>query len=138
MSLLPPRFGWYVLEARYDCLLELEEASNATQNDPMFWDEFESHYGYMNRPSKPYFAESLTKYANGAQIWLKREDLNHTGSHKINNAVRQVQDPLAIRLGKTRVIAETGARQHGVATATVCACVGMECVIYMSADDVRC
>ncbi|KIN99092.1 hypothetical protein M404DRAFT_30710 [Pisolithus tinctorius Marx 270] len=122
MSLLPPRFCRYVLEAHYDCLLELEEASNATRNNPMFWDEFESHYGYMNCPSKLYdLAETRRSQPYG--------------SHKINNAVGQIL--LAIRLGKTRVIAETGARQHGVATATVCACVGMECVIYMSADDVR-
>ncbi|KAI6141833.1 tryptophan synthase beta subunit-like PLP-dependent enzyme [Pisolithus tinctorius] len=139
MTLLPPRFGQfggqYVPEALFDCLIELEEAHNATRNDPTFWAEFESHYGYMNRPSKLYFAESLTKYANGAQIWLKREDLNHTGSHKINNAVGQIL--LAKRLGKTRIIAETGAGQHGVATATVCARFGMECVIYMGAEDVR-
>lgn len=79
MTLLPPRFGQfggqYVPEALFDCLIELEEAHNKTLNDPTFWGEFESHYGYMNRPSKLYFAESLTKYANGAQIWLKREDL---------------------------------------------------------------
>ncbi|KAI6141864.1 bifunctional tryptophan synthase TRP1 [Pisolithus tinctorius] len=125
MSLLPPRFCRYVLEAHYDCLLELEEASNATRNNPMFWDEFESHYAIR------YFAEGLTKYADGAQIWLKREDLYVSANHTVQLIL------LAIRLGKTRVIAETGARQHGVATATVCACVGMECVIYMSADDVR-
>lgn len=138
-TLLPPRFGQfggqYVPEALFDCLIELEEAHNKTLNDPTFWAEFESHYGYMNRPSKLYFAESLTKYANGAQIWLKREDLNHTGSHKINNAVGQIL--LAKRLGKTRIIAETGAGQHGVATATVCARFEMECVIYMGAEDVR-
>ncbi|KAI6020268.1 tryptophan synthase beta subunit-like PLP-dependent enzyme [Pisolithus microcarpus] len=139
MTLLPPRFGQfggqYVPEALFDCLIELEEAHNATREDPTFWAEFESHYGYMNRPSKLYFAESLTKYANGAQIWLKREDLNHTGSHKINNAVGQIL--LAKRLGKTRIIAETGAGQHGVATATVCARFGMECVIYMGSEDAR-
>lgn len=79
LTLLPPRFGQfggqYVPEALFDCLIELEEAHNATLNDPIFWAEFESHYGYMNRPSKLYFAESLTRYAGGAQIWLKREDL---------------------------------------------------------------
>ncbi|KIO01532.1 hypothetical protein M404DRAFT_28570 [Pisolithus tinctorius Marx 270] len=127
MTLLPPRFGRYVLEARYDCLLELEEASNATRNDPMFWDEFESHYGYMNRPSK--LCSILQK------IWLKRGDLNHTGSHKINNAVGQIL--LTKGLGKTRVIPNTGAGQHGVATATVCARFGMERVIYMGAEDIR-
>ncbi|KAI6161858.1 tryptophan synthase beta subunit-like PLP-dependent enzyme [Pisolithus thermaeus] len=132
MTLLPPRFGQfggqYVPEALFDCLIELEEAHNATRTDPTFWAEFEGHYGYMNRPSKLYFAESLTKYANGAQIWLKREDLYVSADHAIL---------LAKRLGKTRIIAETGAGQHGVATATVCARFGMECVIYMGAEDAR-
>lgn len=139
VALLPPRFGQfggqYVPEALFDCLVELEEAHNSAITDPKFWEEFESYYGYMNRPSKLYFAESLTKHAGGAQIWLKREDLNHTGSHKINNAIGQIL--LARRLGKTRIIAETGAGQHGVATATVCARFGLECVVYMGAEDVR-
>jgi tryptophan synthase len=139
VALLPARFGQfggqYVPEALFDCLVELEEAHNSAVNDPKFWEEFQGYYGYMNRPSKLYFAESLTKHAGGAQIWLKREDLNHTGSHKINNAIGQIL--LARRLGKTRIIAETGAGQHGVATATVCARFGMECVIYMGAEDVR-
>ncbi|KAG2365701.1 tryptophan synthase beta subunit-like PLP-dependent enzyme [Suillus spraguei] len=139
IALLPPRFGQfggqYVPEALFDCLVELEEAHNSAVNDPKFWEEFQGYYGYMNRPSKLYFAESLTKHAGGAQIWLKREDLNHTGSHKINNAIGQIL--LARRLGKTRIIAETGAGQHGVATATVCARFGMECVVYMGAEDVR-
>jgi len=124
-----------VPEALFDCLVELEEAHKSAMVDPAFWKEFQSFYGYMNRPSKLYFAESLTKYAQGAQIWLKREDLNHTGSHKINNAIGQIL--LARRIGKTRIIAETGAGQHGVATATVCARFGMECIIYMGAEDVR-
>ncbi|KAH7926646.1 tryptophan synthase [Leucogyrophana mollusca] len=139
LAVLPARFGQfggqYVPEALFDCLVELEEAHNSAINDPEFWKEFESYYGYMNRPSKLYFAESLTKHAGGAQIWLKREDLNHTGSHKINNAIGQIL--LARRLGKTRIIAETGAGQHGVATATVCARFGMECIVYMGAEDVR-
>ncbi|KAG0705102.1 tryptophan synthase beta subunit-like PLP-dependent enzyme [Suillus ampliporus] len=139
VALLPPRFGQfggqYVPEALFDCLVELEEAHNSAITDPKFWEEFESYYGYMNRPSKLYFAESLTKHAGGAHIWLKREDLNHTGSHKINNAIGQIL--LARRLGKTRIIAETGAGQHGVATATVCARFGLECVVYMGAEDVR-
>ncbi|KAG2158498.1 tryptophan synthase beta subunit-like PLP-dependent enzyme [Suillus bovinus] len=139
VALLPPRFGQfggqYVPEALFDCLVELEEAHNSAVNDPKFWEEFQSYYGYMNRPSKFYFAESLTKHAGGAQIWLKREDLNHTGSHKINNAIGQIL--LARRIGKTRIIAETGAGQHGVATATVCARFNMECVIYMGAEDAR-
>lgn len=139
VALLPARFGQfggqYVPEALFDCLVELEEAHNSAVNDPKFWEEFQGYYGYMNRPSKLYFAESLTKHAGGAQIWLKREDLNHTGSHKINNAIGQIL--LARRLGKTRIIAETGAGQHGVATATVCARFDMECVVYMGAEDVR-
>ncbi|KAF9817848.1 hypothetical protein IEO21_03190 [Rhodonia placenta] len=138
-NLLPPRFGefggQYVPEALWDCLIELEEAHQSAMKDPAFWKEFESFYGYMNRPSKLYKAEQLTKQAGGATIWLKREDLNHTGSHKINNAMGQIL--LAKRLGKKRIIAETGAGQHGVATATVCARFGMECVIYMGAEDVR-
>ncbi|KIK12143.1 hypothetical protein PISMIDRAFT_462526 [Pisolithus microcarpus 441] len=89
----------------------------------------------MNRLSKLYFAETLTKYANCAQLWLEREDPNHTGSHKINNADGQVS--LAKCLGKTRIIAETGARLHGVTTATVRARIGMECIIYMGAEDAR-
>ncbi|TFY57007.1 hypothetical protein EVJ58_g7291 [Rhodofomes roseus] len=107
----------------------------SAMKDPEFWKEFESLYGYMNRPSNLYKAEQLTKHAGGATIWLKREDLNHTGSHKINNAIGQIL--LAKRLGKTRIVAETGAGQHGVATATVCARFGLECVIYMGAEDVR-
>ncbi|KZT09738.1 bifunctional tryptophan synthase TRP1 [Laetiporus sulphureus 93-53] len=136
---LPPRFGQYggqyVPEALWDCLVELEQAHEAAIKDPEFWKEFESYYGYMNRPSNLYKAEQLTQHAGGATIWLKREDLNHTGSHKINNAIGQIL--LARRLGKKRIIAETGAGQHGVATATVCARFGMECVIYMGAEDVR-
>ncbi|KII89148.1 hypothetical protein PLICRDRAFT_40783 [Plicaturopsis crispa FD-325 SS-3] len=136
---LPARFGQfggqYVPEALFDCLVELEEAHKNAVNDPEFWKEFESFYGYMNRPSKLYLAEQLTKHSGGAKIWLKREDLNHTGSHKINNAMGQIL--LARRIGKTRIIAETGAGQHGVATATVCARFGMECIIYMGSEDVR-
>ncbi|KAF8891219.1 bifunctional tryptophan synthase TRP1 [Infundibulicybe gibba] len=136
---LPSRFGQfggqYVPEALVDCLAELEAAHKLAIADPEFWKEFQSYYGYMNRPSKLYFAENLTKDAGGAKIWLKREDLNHTGSHKINNAIGQIL--LARRIGKTRIIAETGAGQHGVATATVCAKFGMECIVYMGAEDVR-
>ncbi|CDO77645.1 hypothetical protein BN946_scf184963.g2 [Trametes cinnabarina] len=136
---LPHRFGeyggQYVPEALWDCLVEVEEAHNAAMNDPEFIKEWKSLYGYMNRPSNLYKAEKLTEHAGGATIWLKREDLNHTGSHKINNAIGQIL--LAKRLGKTRIIAETGAGQHGVATATACARFGLECVIYMGAEDVR-
>ncbi|KAF8727611.1 hypothetical protein AX14_007220 [Amanita brunnescens Koide BX004] len=139
VTVLPPRFGnfggRYVPEALVDCLVELEEAHKSAMADPAFLEEFRSYYGYINRPSGLYFAENLTKIAGGAKIWLKREDLNHTGSHKINNAIGQIL--LAKRIGKTRIIAETGAGQHGVATATVCAKFGMECIIYMGAEDVR-
>ncbi|KAI0053865.1 bifunctional tryptophan synthase TRP1 [Auriscalpium vulgare] len=138
-TVLPMRFGQfggqYVPEALFDCLVELEEAHKSAMSDPEFWREWEGLFGYMNRPSNLYFAEQLTKHAGGAKIWMKREDLNHTGSHKINNAIGQIL--LARRIGKTRIIAETGAGQHGVATATVCAKFGMECVIYMGAEDVR-
>jgi len=103
--------------------------------DPEFWKEFESHYGYMNRPSNLYEATRLSEHVGGAKIWFKREDLNHTGSHKINNVIGQIL--LARRIGKQRIIAETGAGQHGVATATVCAKFGMKCVIYMGAEDAR-
>ncbi|CAE6516960.1 unnamed protein product [Rhizoctonia solani] len=120
-TVLPARFGafggQYVPEALVDCLVELEEAHKAALADPEFWKEFEGLYGYMNRPSKLYLAERLTEAAGGARIWFKREDLNHTGSHKINNAIGQIL--LAKRIGKKRIIAETGAGQHGVATATV-------------------
>ncbi|PPQ68140.1 hypothetical protein CVT25_014066 [Psilocybe cyanescens] len=139
LAALPARFGQfggqYVPEALVDCLVELEEAHKSAMADPEFKKELESHAGYANRPSQIYLAENLTKDAGGAKIWLKREDLNHTGSHKINNALGQIL--LARRIGKTRIIAETGAGQHGVATATVCAKFGMECVIYMGAEDVR-
>ncbi|CAL1705252.1 unnamed protein product [Somion occarium] len=138
-TVLPPRFGQfggqYVPESLFDCLVELEEAHKSAMADPEFWKEFRGLYGYMNRPSNLYKAEKLTEHAGGATIWLKREDLNHTGSHKINNAIGQIL--LARRIGKKRIIAETGAGQHGVATATVCARFGMECVIYMGAEDVR-
>ncbi|KIY43526.1 bifunctional tryptophan synthase TRP1 [Fistulina hepatica ATCC 64428] len=139
VALLPHRFGefggQYVPESLVDSLAELEAAHKSAMEDPAFWDEFKSMYNYMNRPSNLYLAENLTEDAGGAKIWLKREDLNHTGSHKINNAIGQIL--LAKRLGKTRIIAETGAGQHGVATATVCAKFGMECVIYMGSEDVR-
>lgn len=138
-TVLPARFGafggQYVPEALVDALSELEKAHKEALEDPSFWKEFQEMFGYMNRPSNLYLAERLTEHAGGAKIWLKREDLNHTGSHKINNAVGQIL--LARRIGKTRIIAETGAGQHGVATATVCARFGMKCIIYMGAEDVR-
>lgn len=137
--LLPARFGefggQYAPEALVDCLDEIERAFDSAMKDPAFIDEFQSYYSYINRPSQLHMSERLTEASGGARIWLKREDLNHTGSHKINNALGQVL--LAKRLGKKRIIAETGAGQHGVATATVCAKFGLECTIYMGAEDVR-
>jgi tryptophan synthase len=127
--------GAYVPEALVDCLTELERAFIDARNDPAFTAEFESYYDYISRPSQLQLANRLTEDAGGARIWLKREDLNHTGSHKINNAVGQIL--LAKRLGKKRIIAETGAGQHGVATATVCAKFGLECVVYMGEEDCR-
>ncbi|KAL8661545.1 MAG: hypothetical protein Q9202_005490 [Teloschistes flavicans] len=136
---VPSRFGefggQYVPESLMDCLAELEAGFDKIKEDAQFWEEYRSYYPYMGRPGQLHLAERLTKHAGGANIWLKREDLNHTGSHKINNALGQIL--LARRLGKTRIIAETGAGQHGVATATVCAKFGMPCTIYMGAEDVR-
>ena len=136
---IPSRFGefggQYVPESLMDCLAELEEGFNQAKEDPKFWEEYRSYYPYMGRPGQLHLAERLTEHAGGANIWLKREDLNHTGSHKINNALGQIL--LARRLGKTEIIAETGAGQHGVATATVCAKFNMKCTIFMGAEDVR-
>lgn len=145
-ELMPSRFGQfggqYVPESLMDCLAELERGFNEARNDPKFWEEFRSYYPYMSRPSSLHKAHRLTehvrksaKQGTGANIYLKREDLNHTGSHKINNAIGQIL--VARRLGKTEIIAETGAGQHGVATATVCARFGMKCTVYMGAEDVR-
>eukprot|EP00127_Corallochytrium_limacisporum_P002779 Clim_evm23s139 gene=Clim_evmTU23s139 len=127
--------GRYVPEVLVQALEELESTYSALKQDPSFWEEFESYYDYIGRPSSLHIADRLTEECGGAEIWLKREDLNHTGSHKINNAVGQAL--VAKRLGKKRIIAETGAGQHGVATATVCAKMGMELVVYMGAEDVR-
>lgn len=117
------------------CLAELEAGFQSALEDPAFWEEYRSYYPYMGRPSSLHLVHQLTEHAGGANIWLKRDDLNHTGSHKINNALGQIL--IARRLGKTEIIAETGAGQHGVATATVCAKFGMKCTIYMGAEDVR-
>ncbi|KAJ5234385.1 tryptophan synthase, partial [Penicillium citrinum] len=127
--------GQYVPEALMECLTELEDGFNKAFADPTFWEEIRSYASYTNRPSSLHLASRLTDYAGGARIWLKREDLNHTGSHKINNALGQVL--LARRLGKTSIIAETGAGQHGVATATLCALLGLKCTIFMGAEDVE-
>ncbi|KAJ5564218.1 tryptophan synthase [Penicillium frequentans] len=127
--------GQYVPEALMECLTELETGFENAKADPAFWAEIRSYAAYANRPSSLHLASRLTAHAGGARIWLKREDLNHTGSHKINNALGQII--LARRLGKTAIIAETGAGQHGVATATLCALFGMKCTIFMGAEDVR-
>jgi tryptophan synthase len=127
--------GQYVPEALMECLTELETGFNAAIADPTFWAEIASYASYANRPSSLHLASRLTAHAGGARIWLKREDLNHTGSHKINNALGQIV--LAKRLGKTAIIAETGAGQHGVATATLAARFGMKCTIFMGAEDVQ-
>ncbi|CAG8457684.1 17691_t:CDS:2, partial [Racocetra fulgida] len=124
------------------CGLSFGLRDEEAKEDPDFWKEYRSYYDYMGRESKLQYADRLTADirrltgdTRGARIWLKREDLNHTGSHKINNAIGQVL--LAKRIGKKRIIAETGAGQHGVATATVCAKFGLECVIFMGSDDVK-
>ena len=129
-----PYGGRYVPETLMHPLQELEEEYFRAQHDPEFQREL-SYYltEFVGRPSPLYFAERLTKELGGAKIYLKREDLNHTGAHKINNALGQIL--LAKRMGKTRIIAETGAGQHGVASATVAAMFGMKCVIYMGAVD---
>ena len=131
-----PFGGRYVPETLMRALVELEAAYEEARTDPEFQSELtELLAHYVGRPSPLYFAERLTETAGGAQIWLKREDLNHTGAHKINNTLGQVL--LARRMGKSRIIAETGAGQHGVATATACARFGLPCVVYMGAEDVR-
>jgi len=129
-----PYGGRYVPETLMHPLQELEAEYFRAQHDPEFQREL-SYYltEFVGRPTPLYFAERLTRELGGAKIYLKREDLNHTGAHKINNAIGQIL--LAKRMGKTRIIAETGAGQHGVATATVAAMFGMKCVIYMGAVD---
>ncbi len=131
-----PFGGCFVPETLIHALEELAEVYEAATKDPAFQIELERLFQqYVGRPSPLYFAERLTQRCGGAQIWLKREDLNHTGSHKINNTLGQAL--LTIRMGKHRVIAETGAGQHGVATATACARFGLECVVYMGEEDIR-
>ncbi|MBP1584270.1 MAG: tryptophan synthase subunit beta [Lachnospiraceae bacterium] len=126
--------GQYISETLMNELDRLEKAYNEAKNDPSFVDEVNTLLNeYAGRPSRLYFAEKMTKDLGGARIYLKREDLNHTGSHKINNCIGQAV--LAKRMGKTRLIAETGAGQHGVATATVAALLGMECEIFMGKED---
>jgi tryptophan synthase beta chain len=128
--------GRYVPETLMAALEELEHAYAQAQNDPAFQAELDDLlHNYCGRPTPLYFAKRLTEQLGGAKIYLKREDLLHTGAHKINNALGQ--GLLAKRMGKPRIIAETGAGQHGVATATVCALLGLECVIYMGDEDMR-
>lgn len=128
--------GRFVAETLIAALDELNAAYTKYKNDPAFIKEFEYDLKYfVGRPSPLYFAQRLTKTYGGANIYLKREDLNHTGAHKINNTIGQAL--LAKRMGKTRIIAETGAGQHGVATATIAARLGLECVVYMGAADVK-
>ncbi len=126
--------GQYIPETLMNAVIELEQAYNKYKNDPVFNEELQTLFNeYAGRPSLLYYAEHMTRDLGGAKIYLKREDLNHTGSHKINNVIGQML--LARKMGKTRVIAETGAGQHGVATATVAALMGMKCEIYMGETD---
>ena len=126
--------GQYIPETLMNAVIKLEEAYNYYKNDPEFVAELNDLLNdYAGRPSRLYYAEKMTKDLGGAKIYLKREDLNHTGSHKINNVLGQVL--LAKRMGKTRVIAETGAGQHGVATATAAALLGLECEVFMGKED---
>ena len=128
--------GRYVPETLIPALDELTVAYNEVANDPEFQAEFHDYLKkYVGRPSRLYFASNLTKHCGGAKIYLKREDLNHTGAHKINNTIGQAL--LAKRLGKKRIIAETGAGQHGVATATAAALFNLDCIVYMGEEDIR-
>ena len=127
--------GRFVAETLMPLILEVERAYEEAKRDPAFDAEFRRLLAhYVGRPSPLWFAERLTAELGGAQVWFKRDELNHTGAHKINNCIGQIL--LAKRMGKTRIIAETGAGQHGVATATVCALFGLPCTIYMGATDV--
>ena len=128
--------GRYVPETLVYALDQLVKEYTAAKKDPRFQEQFDDLLkNYVGRPSPLYFASRLTEHCGGAEIWLKREDLNHTGSHKINNTLGQAL--LTLRMGKKRVIAETGAGQHGVATATACAHFGLECIVYMGEEDIR-
>ena len=128
--------GRFVAETLMPLVLELERAYEEAKRDPAFAAEIKHlHTHYVGRPSPLYFAERLTEHLRGAKIYLKRDELNHTGAHKINNVLGQIL--LARRMGKKRIIAETGAGQHGVATATACARFGLQCVVYMGAVDVE-
>ncbi|MEJ2900717.1 tryptophan synthase subunit beta [Acinetobacter sp. NS-4] len=128
--------GCYMTESLMPALQDLEHAFNIIRHQPEFWTDYRQILtDFVGRPSPLFYAKNLTAYAGGAKIYLKREDLNHTGAHKINNCVGQIL--LAKFMGKTRIIAETGAGQHGVATATVCALFKMKCTIYMGETDIQ-
>jgi tryptophan synthase beta chain len=128
--------GCYMPESLMPALQELEQAFNNVRHKPEFWAEYQQILtDFVGRPSPLFYAKNLTAYAGGARIYLKREDLNHTGAHKINNCVGQIL--LAKFMGKTRIIAETGAGQHGVATATICALFKMKCTIFMGETDIQ-
>ncbi|MDG2312426.1 MAG: pyridoxal-phosphate dependent enzyme, partial [Alphaproteobacteria bacterium] len=128
--------GRYVAETLMPLILDVEKSYNQAKTDPLFQDELEDYLkNYVGRPSPLYFASRLTEHYGGAKIYFKRDELNHTGAHKINNCIGQIL--LARRMGKKRIIAETGAGQHGVATATVCALFGLDCVVYMGATDIE-
>src|SRR5499425_646647 len=128
--------GRFVAETLMPLILDLEKAYAAAKADPAFHAEMKGYLrDYVGRPSPLFFAERLTQHLGGAKIYLKREELNHTGAHKINNCMGQIL--LARRMGKTRIIAETGAGQHGVATATVAARFGLPCVVYMGETDIE-
>ncbi|MEM9440804.1 MAG: pyridoxal-phosphate dependent enzyme, partial [Pseudomonadota bacterium] len=128
--------GRFVAETLMPLILELEKAYETAKGDPAFKAELQAwNADYTGRPSPLYLAERLTAELGGAKIYFKRDELNHTGAHKINNCIGQIL--LARRMGKRRIIAETGAGQHGVATATVCAKLGYDCVVYMGAEDIE-
>ncbi|HSC60613.1 MAG TPA: pyridoxal-phosphate dependent enzyme, partial [Rhizomicrobium sp.] len=128
--------GRFVAETLMPLVLDLEKAYDEAKNDPKFQAELgDLLRHYVGRPNPLYYAERLTQHLGGAKIYLKREDLNHTGAHKINNCLGQIL--LALRMGKTRIIAETGAGQHGVATATVAARFGLPCIVYMGEVDIE-
>ena len=128
--------GRYVAETLMPLILAVEDAWNDAKKDQSFWDEFDAlAKDYIGRPSPLYFAEATTKHLNGAKIYFKRDELNHTGAHKINHCLGQIL--VAKRMGKTRIIAETGAGQHGVATATMCALFDLPCTIFMGVTDIE-
>ncbi|MGC2778232.1 MAG: pyridoxal-phosphate dependent enzyme, partial [Bradyrhizobium sp.] len=128
--------GRFVAETLMPLILDLEKAYAEAKADPAFHAEMTGYLKhYVGRPSPLYYAERLTEHLGGAKIYFKREELNHTGSHKVNNVLGQIM--VARRMGKKRIIAETGAGQHGVATATLCARFGLDCVVYMGAVDVE-